>query len=133
MASSHVVGTGGGFTAAGFAAKFQSFRATLNANELITTGFGDKGWTTGEIIGGRVTGDAIGVISTTAPNPSLAAATAFPVDAFTAAVLLTFATGKTWAFNALITAVELGRAEEGASTSTYRISFASTGPVTQTW
>lgn len=145
MAATTVQGTGGAVTTpTGFNAKFLSFTATLEVEEMDTTGFGDNGWVNGEIIGAKVTGTAIGVLSTLIPVPALVLPT--PAGIFGAAsmegtIKLTFQAAtallptqdRSWEFSALITAIEVGRAEEGAGSSTYRITFESSGPVTQVW
>ena len=130
-----LVGTGGGFTFGSFVCIFQSFRAILEGREFNTTGFGDAGWIDGEIINGRVTGDAVGVLTTTIPVPAGAFNATFGGGSMKVAnVVLTFATGKTWTLAyALVSAVEIERAEEGANSGVYRIRFASAGAVAQAW
>jgi len=140
MAITPITGTGGGFDAGNFAdelqCKFLSWRATLEGREFNTTGFGDLGWVTGQIINGRVSGDAVGVL--TAENEPVPDAVADGGDfgfaeMFVEDVQLTVATGKTWTFDANISAVEIERAEEGPASSVYRIRFASVGAVVQAW
>jgi len=139
MAITPIAGTGGGFTAPGFAVgtaiKFLSFRGALEGREFNTTGFGDGGWVTGAVITGRVTGEALGILdSVTPPVPAAVMNATFGVATMAVtSMVLTFATGKNWTFNALITSVEIERAEEGAASSVYRIRFVSNGPVAQTW
>jgi len=135
MAASTLTGTGGNFSATGFAAIVQSWRGTLQASELNTTGFGDAGWIDGTLINARFIGDAVGIISSAAAP----IATGFNADsvfigsAMEVAITLTIASGKTISFTGNVTAVELERAEEGQNNSVCRFRFASTGPVTQTW
>jgi len=129
-----IQGTDGGITLpAGFNAKLQSWRGALTGAVFNTTGFGDKGWVTGEIINGQIIGDAIGVITDDTPVPAAVMAATFGAASMKGEVVLTAKTGMTWTFDALITAVALERAEEGAASSVYRFSFVSTGPAVQAW
>lgn len=134
MAGTTIQGTDGGSTfPAGYNAKFQSWRATIEGRVYNTTGFGDKGWITGEIINARIIGDAIGVITVDTPVPAAVMAATLGVASMKGEIVLTAKTGFTWTFDALITAVALDRAEEGPASSVYRISYESTGPVVQAW
>ena len=128
-----IQGTGGAVLIDDVSAKFTSWTASMNGELFDVTGFGDQGWQTNEIITGQVTGSAIGVIEDTAPLAAGAFAETFGADTMTGTVLLTVETGKTWSFEASITAVELGRAEHGAGSSTFRVDFSSSGVVSQTW
>ena len=128
-----IQGTDGAFAAAGFAGHFMKWAAQIISEVFNTTGFGDKGWKTGKNISGQVVGEAVGVITTTDPFPAAFTAETCGVESFEADVTLTIATGKTITFKANISAVDLGRAEEGSDSSVYRVSFASSGPVTKSW
>ena len=129
-----LTGTGGNCTIGDFKCMFQSWRATIQIGELNTTGFEDAGWIDGKAINCRLVGDAVGVISTTAPVPTGLLDTTFgSANALVSSMVLTVATGKTLTFNAIIQAVELERAEEGANNSVYRVRFASCGAVADAW
>ena len=120
-------GTAGGFSAAGYIAKFTSWTATFNQEVFDTTGFGDLGYKTGEVITGQWTGSAIGVIACVGPPMPVTVPAAAAFGGAAVSVVLTGSGAQSYTFNALITAVELGRAETGAGSSTYRIDFQSTG------
>ena len=130
-----IQGTGGTFSAAGFNAKIISWTASINGEVFSTTGFGDKAWQTGKVITGQMVGNAIGVLEGGgAAAPIVAgfnAADTFVGSAMKVACTLTVSAGHTYTFYAVISAVEIGRAETGAGSSTYNISFQSTGRVTQ--
>jgi hypothetical protein len=128
-------GTGGAASINNITAKFIGWTAQVIGEQFPTTGFGDEGWQTGEIITGQMTGTAIGHIASGATEPvddGFFASTC-GVDTLKGAVELTVDTGKTYNFDATISTVELGRSETGAGSSTVRVDFASTGPVTEAW
>ena len=129
----NIEGTGGAVTIDGFVTKFTAWTASLNGEVFNSTGFGDAGWQVESIITGQVVGQAIGVITTDIVCPAAVMNETFGVATMEGTVLLTFAAGKTWSFEAAISTLDLGRAETGAGTSTYAISFRSSGEVTQSW
>ena len=129
-----IQGTAGNISVENVHAKFTGWTATIIGEEFPTTGFGDEGWQTGEVITGQIRGSAISVIgSGQAPLDAAFFATPCGVDTMKATILLTIAAGKTYSFEATYSAIELGRAETGAGSSTFRVDFASTGVVTAAW
>ena len=131
-----LTGTGGNCVIGDFKCMFQSWRATLQIAELNTTGFEDAGWIDGKAINARMVGDAVGVIGSaalTTPVPTDLIAATFGAASALAAVVLTMGTGKTFSFTALVSAVEIERAEEGQNNSVYRVRFSSVGAVADVW
>jgi hypothetical protein len=137
-----IQGTDGEVTLpAGFCMKVTAWSGRIMNKKKNTTGFGDKGWKTGKLITGRMVGELIGVIQDDGMMPD----EFFDQDGdngqicgvahmkSTMKLYVTQTPERSFSGTFLITPVSLIRAEEGQDTSVYRLAFASTGQVTQTW
>lgn len=132
--ASDISGPGGNFSFAGVIGHISAWSASLVLEDVETTGFAEVGNRTFDATTVMVTGGAVGtgqtltvagIISTTGLGASPT------MSAYKGAVILTAASGCTWSFTGLITAVALNRPQNGKLD--LAISFKSTSAITQAW
>jgi len=126
-----IQGFNGLITVNGFNMKFQSWTGTMNIDRFNTSGFEDMGWRSGVAANASMTFSGVAILDDSGTVIPATNAT-FPHASYLAAVLLTMDTGKTFGFNATISAIAIDRAEEGSLTAV-RIDGESTGAVALTW
>lgn len=130
-----IAGPGGNVSLmSGFAGHLSGWSATDNVTLVETTGFVDLGNRTYEPTAHVVTGSAVGTLSTGTANTPVGAAafgTSPTFSTYKGAVTLTFASGATWSFNAVISNVAVNRVHDGKADVTFN--FTSNGAITQAW
>ncbi len=137
MAQKTIQGVGGSCTMpSGFNAKLSEFSANIDLNSVDTTGFSDVGWVVHEATFMHFTGSAKGTMVYDAANSSpMPAALTGATPTLTAAngsMVLTFAVGCTWTFNAHVSKVAVTRPTQGKADITYDFEHQG-GGVAQVW
>jgi hypothetical protein len=136
MSNTDITGPGGGVTQpTGCTGHIAAWSATVEMEDVETTGFAEVGNRTFDATTVMMSGAYVGTGQSAAGSTTLLPATALgatpAMSAWQGTLTLTATTGCTFSFNALIKAVALNRPQNGKLDIAY--TFKSSGPITQTW
>lgn len=131
-----ISGPGGNVTLfTGLTGHISAWSATVEMEDVETTGFAEVGNRTFDATTIMISGAAVGTgqngSGTTTLLPSTATGATPAMSAWKGTITLTAATGCTFSFPALIKAVALNRPQNGKLDIAY--TFKSDGAITQTW
>lgn len=136
MSNADISGPGGNVTLpTGFTGHISAWSATVELEDVETTGFAEVGNRTFDATTVMISGAAVGTgqfasgTTTLLPSTGLGATPA--MSAWKESMTLTAASGCTFVFPALIKAVALNRPQNGKLDIAY--TFKSTGAIIQTW
>lgn len=134
--STDISGPGGNVTLpTGFTGHISAWSATVETEDVETTGFAEVGNRTFDATTVMISGAAVGTGQSGAGSTTLLPSTGLgatpTMSAWKASMTLTATSGCTFAFTALVKAVALNRPQNGKLDIAY--TFKSSGAITQTW
>jgi len=132
MAAADISGPGGNITIAGYSFHLSAWSATIETEDVETTGFAEAGNRTFAATTNMINFGAVGTGQSGATMlPTSILGTTPTMASYIGAVVLTAASGNTFSFNGLLKTIAFNRAENGKLDVV--VSGKSTGPITVAW